>query len=509
MLTHATSIAEYAYYAILAALLLGIFQPLIYKRNPKVTNALLANIKYVFWAHGLMTFSFMYLLEPRNLVLLGLSPEATVVTKYALQSLLALTLWDMGHVWSMDIMTIVLIDMHHIGLFVALFFGFGASVSSAAAAAASDERLAAQAHMDSCMFGWFWSIHSFGFLLEVIFPLVGIKLAEGQRSVSLDAIKHVYAAGTVYVMYHYINGEHQPGMGFSHYQTWALTIMLTGRYLINGNWKNVDFLRRVELPGAFVVLADNLFFHDKYLERAIAMYLTLLLGRLAHKVFFLKSRPKPTSYVGPEENPELKKFLEDKAGEVLGKKSSDDSISDADAAAGGAEKKEDKNDGSAIRKYIIAIFDNESQVKGKDGLPLLQKDAWPLQYAAVLNDLKEAKRLIDEDPSRVNAPMSDWYECAPVHWALSMNNVEMVLLLLKSGANPYLRETAKGGDAIDAAFDPQSMRSFLEKITPGSLGASPHFFDEFEEIVLRKSPPAFVWSELSVSERAVRIIEKW
>ena len=140
------------------------------------------------------------------------------------------------------------------------------------------QELQKQVSIDTCLFGWMWAIHGFGFILEHIFPLFRIHLLDGERSVALDRIKYGYSMMTFYWYYKFFKAESQPGVGFN-YQTLALLTMLVGRFVPNSR---VPFLRRVEMPGVAVLLIDGMFFDDIYMHRSTVLCLAIFAGYLIH-----------------------------------------------------------------------------------------------------------------------------------------------------------------------------------------------------------------------------------
>ena len=72
-----------------------------------------------------------------------------------------------------------------------------------------------------------------------------------------QVFRHLYSAGSVYCYHLYINGEDQPGLGWN-YQTAAVVCMVGGRLLANNNMLKIDFLRRIELPGYFVLTVRDM-----------------------------------------------------------------------------------------------------------------------------------------------------------------------------------------------------------------------------------------------------------
>merc|ERR1712045_928229 len=86
------------------------------------------NIKYISWMHGIFTFSLMWLCQPQNLLgtLFANNLRFLAVLQQGMVSLLAIILWDIGNVYSsLSLTSKILINFHHIGLFVAVLLGPG------------------------------------------------------------------------------------------------------------------------------------------------------------------------------------------------------------------------------------------------------------------------------------------------------------------------------------------------------------------------------------------------
>merc|ERR1711998_673173 len=93
----------------------------------------------------------------------------------------------------------------------------------------------------------------------------------------------------------------------------------------------------------------------------------------------------------------------------------------------------------------------------------------------------------------------DWYHSRPLGWALSPHlcSRKCALLLLKNGANPYLKD----GHGLTT----------LERNIANDLGGSKAFVKRFNDICVQKSPPrpGGNWNELSIAARLHVIVTKW
>lgn len=477
--------AKHIYYIFVLSLNAGLIWRVVYGAilgcQDKVKAVVGEKFKFLFWAHGMMAFSVMHILEPQRFAVLcgsifgtDVLPQSVIAQylKYGLQSLLALLLWDFGVMHTPSMATNFLINCHHIGLFIALHYGFDVAPQQSSASSITHIR---QAQLASCLFGWLWAIHSFGFIVEVLLPIFNMKVEDGQRSHLVDALKHAYSLGTVYWLHQYLNDPSQPGLGYSNYQSWAACIMFIGRYLVNQNYRNVDFLRRVEIPGVMVVFLDHICFQDTYLQRSLAVASSLMLIALTWMLFFVDMPPMPSVYVSPADNLELKLFLDDETKAVM---DAMDAKSPQDRAG------------------VITWFDSQKSRVGetKDEM---WKTRWPVFRAICEDDSEKLERLLEDNPRLGEEANVDWYDSRPMDWALSINLLsrKCALLLLKKGVNPYLK--SNGVSAIETNFG-------------HDLGGSKYFIKRFNEVCVRKSPPARGenWNELSIATRLHVIVTK-
>jgi hypothetical protein len=440
--------------------------------------------KYVFWAHGILTFGILWVCEPRNLEpilgTIGVALDSSLArwVQQVLVSFLAIVLWDFGQVVSSELRIRLLINCHHIGAFLPVIVAPGWSIDTYLDSdEASRTILERQTSLDVRLFGWLWMIHSFGFLVKVVLPLIGVKLEKNSRSHSVDALKHAYALGSVYFFHQYMNyNAHR----FFTYQTSSLLVMLTGRYLIFNNGMTLPFFRRVEFPGFWVVLLDRVLgLHDPACHRSLALVVGMHAAYIVYAVFIKRAVPVPERYFGPDDNPVLKKFLEDETSAVLGEGATSTPAAEAALAKF-----------RSSRTFFYRWF---SAMKTPDGRTIM--DAYPL-YGSVLAcqpgnpaDARALAKLLDDldDPNDVNTPVPipEFKGCTPLHFsAWNKWSYECTLLLLKRGANPY-HENSSGRCAVQLGLRDDMRLSLLE---PGSLGFSKGFWERFNAICLEKSP---------------------
>jgi len=484
---------QYLCYAVVSAMAFGVPWRLGLKHWKWFTSNMGFN-KYIFWLHGTLTFGLMWLCQPRNLTMIfGDDLDSLAILQCGMISLLAIVLWDFGFgIFSeQNLPMFILINCHHIGLFLAMFFGPGWRVD---VLVDTDESLRLilenQASLDTCIFGWLWMIHSFGFLLEIILPSVfGIKVVEGARSLSVDAIKHVYALGTVYFYHQYINYNFDK---FFTYQTSSLLVMLFGRFVINGNWKNVDFLRRIEFPGFVIVVVDRVLgFHEKFCQRSVTLMVCLCVISLVYNVVFVEITPVPARFFSPEDNPELKKFLEEETDAVLGVSETAEKISAA------------KTKWEPMSGFILKWWDGK---ESDDGTKWAQK--YPVHFALAhlpgdRENIENFINLLDKIGEKaLDQPMTDFNDYVPLILCSYQYNYECILILLKKGADPYKTSKDHKTPIQSGLKDPWRLSATGK---PGTLGFSDGFWERFNAICLKKSPPKV----LSRQEKFYEIVKQF
>jgi len=367
---------------------------------------------------------------------MGDEPQQDSPQRYLVGSILVYFIWDGGHLHDGKPWFLICLNLHHMGCVIALLYqGTNASTD----------------WQNMCLYSHLWSIHSFGFIQDIILPLFGIKkLKDGQKSTLMEVVRYIYAAGSAYHFHGYLNAPAQPGIGWNH-QTLALINMLGGRLLANNNFKQVEFIRRVEMPGYTFVLIEYFLFSGSMLKALAA--LVVVYGIVVSCLVLMPRKPKP-----------------------------DKMVIDANVAAFLEEKWE--------KRQELFTAPKPETVEG------VQKwwkthpewtETWPLHNAVVLGDEKKVRELLaqqqpaqkgscqvgepafgadglrnrnkddasnandatvasgDEHPSigrlaRVtpDTKQTDWYECTPLHYACHVGGADMVLLLLQDGCNPWI-----------------------------------------------------------------------
>jgi len=153
----------------------------------RYTDSLLKYIyREILWTHGVATYTLMCATLHIKSVssFFGItSLSGVAILKYSIQSVLVIILYDLLIRKPRKLKDNIFINSHHLGLFIAMYYGVGWQIGN------TNETLLHQAKLDASLYGWMWSIHSFGFVLKHVFPLVGINVKEGERSQKLEVIK--------------------------------------------------------------------------------------------------------------------------------------------------------------------------------------------------------------------------------------------------------------------------------------------------------------------------------
>jgi hypothetical protein len=415
-------------------------------------------VKYISWMHGVGVFAALYWLQKQS---------AMSAANYFALAALVFVLWDCGMVHSKSPKFLFLLNLHHIGVFIALLYQTGEPP--------------ARAWRNTSLYGWLWSIHSFGILNEVLLPLIGIRLKEGEKCISLEVVRHIYAVFSSYFLYQYLNDVGQFGLGWN-YQTLAVVCMYMGRFLTNDNYANVPFLRRVEVPGAVVIIVDHLFFRDVCLQRAASVTFSFAVCLFTYHLMFKRCRAKPEQWFSPDENEHINTFLEGAGKHLV----------PAKVEHGDEEKKKKKDP----KDLLI-----ESWFDGNAGWT----ENWPLHRAVAVGDAEEVEKLLANKSEKANChpnakmtPIdSRPYGSVPIGWAVHLDRRTIIMLLLKHGANPYLAGH-DGKDAVDVAVH----------VNDSDKKELKQFFEKLDTVALKASPPKLDWDKLPLQERTTVLLGK-
>eukprot|EP00927_Polykrikos_kofoidii_P003130 TRINITY_DN11236_c0_g1_i7.p1 TRINITY_DN11236_c0_g1~~TRINITY_DN11236_c0_g1_i7.p1 ORF type:complete len:434 (+),score=63.44 TRINITY_DN11236_c0_g1_i7:116-1417(+) len=392
-------------------------------------------MKYVFVLQATCTFAVCHWF--------GSTVKMEAAHYFAL-AVLALLLWDFGVVFGPTPKDWFFLNLHHLGAFFALLYQVG--------------EISTRSWRNTTFFSWMWGSHAFIIVQDVLCWLRRTERRKGDKLLFLSVLRHIYAVCTCYFLYQYLNDVDQPGVGWN-YQTLACFAMTTGRMLTGDNYKNVDWLRRIELPGYLIIVLDHVLFHDIRLQRAISIVLSLFLCHFTYLLMFKKAMRKPDKWFGPDVNNEMKLFLQNVA-ENLPQK--------------------DPNP----QPHVLSWFDNNEG----------WKEAWPLHRAIVSDDFGEAERLLAKTETECcspNAKMTVWHDSQPLGWAVHFERTALVLLLLQHGANPYCVDK-RGCDAVGLAMTKKSLKSIFEEINAVAL----------------KFSPSVSWYDKSIMDRAKILLSR-
>jgi hypothetical protein len=313
-----------------------------------------------------------------------------------------------------------------------------------------------------------WLIHSFGFVQDVILPLIGIKkFKDGQKSSCMEVVRYVYAMRSAHLFYGYLLAPGQPGFGWNH-QTVAMVTMLAGRLLSNNNFKQVDFIRRVELPGYVFVAICYFFWKDSLTISALAtisVYGVVILGLMS-----IPRKPKPNKLIL---NEEVSHFLAEKWDQrdelfVVPKPDKVETVQKwwktkpefaekwplHDAVVQGDEGK--------VRELLAQQHAKE---KPACPTPLRQRKHNNASKTSTKASGSAEKATTSSQNISPDAAMTDWYECTPLHFACHIGFANVVLELLKHGANPW--KSIMIGDAAKLAANEghKELVSFFDELS--------------------------------------------
>lgn len=467
----------------------------VFKNYATYEEAIGENRKYIGWIHGAIVFLSLWCFRCAETSSSGDSADsADSPFRYVLGSLLVYFIYDGGAIHTEDKWFLFCINLHHIGCVIAFLYQ-GAHV-------ASDWQ-------NMCLYSHLWSIHSFGFIQDVILPLLGIKkMKEGQKSIIMEVVRYVYAAGSVYHFYWYLNAQGQPGLGWNH-QTPAMITMLGGRLLAGGNFKNVDWIRRVELPGYIFVLVGYFFCNGDVLS---ATFITAALYTIVISCLVMKPRkPKPERMIV---DTGVRDFINDqweKRQSIFAapKPASLEQVRSWWKKQGWAEMYPLHDavilgDEDTVRALLTQGQDDHSSGSedSSSDIPsgffqngLRQRNEGADKSSHVEESI--AANSGDEHPCvgkranmSPNTPMKEWYECTPLHFACHMGLAGISLQLLIHGGNPWLPISA-GIDATSLAKNAghKELVTFFEELVPivfRALSVDEKTLEEMKNPPLRK-----------------------
>jgi hypothetical protein len=352
-------------------------------------------------------------------------------------SVLVYFIWDGGAIHSDSLWLTFCLNLHHLGCVVALLY-------QGTDANRDWQNMRFYSHL--------WLIHSFGFVQDIILPLIGIKkFKDGQKSTCMEVVRYAYAMRSAHLFYGYLHAPGQPGIGRNH-QTVAMLTMLAGRLLANNNFKQVDFIRRVELPGYVFAAICYSFWKDSLATSALATI--SVYGAVILCLVSIPRKPKPDKFII---NEAVRQFLSEKWDQrdelfVAPKQDRVESVQKwwkakpefaekwplHDAVIQGDEGK--------VREILA-----RQQAKGKPACPtpLRQRKHGDGSNTSKKSSGFEEKATIPSQNIWPDASMTDWYDCTPLHFACHIGFANVVLELLQHGANPW--KAINIGDATKLA----------------------------------------------------------
>jgi len=263
--------------------------------------------------------------------------------------------------------------------------------------------------------------------------------------------------------------------------------MLIGRFLPNGH---IDFLRRIEMPTMFILILNGILFNHRYMHGSIAVAFSMLTIYVFYHCYIKRPVSRPAKFVGPSENPQLKKFIEDEAEAVLLQ----------------SESSEESDFSKTAEAWFIGNTINKTKHAKVgptfEGKERYDQDSWaacyPLHHAVIKQDADMAEKILKTGRFEVDMPLLEHYETTALQFARDLivkHNKEgassVLYVLLKYGANPYVKPSA-GKVHFDAMLEI-------------GLGNSKDFFHRYNDICLEKSPPDEVYSELPLIEKLKRV----
>merc|ERR1711998_515049 len=203
---------------------------------------------------------------------------------------------------------------------------------------------------------------------------------------------------------------------------------------MGNNWKNIDWARRVEVPGVLYItlahLAGNAF--------ATAAMLTLAIGILSLQV--AQFMPKPEHYAL---TPEITAFL---------------------AAA--------KHKKPAVEVTRPSPVEMTRSWWGS----LEGSENWPLHEAALFGDVGSVAQLLEKGLN-ADLPMRDWHNTTPAAFGSFMGQLDATILLLQKGVDPYKAvihpQFRSPTSVLQLLWGHAHTRPFAERLHALAMKASP------------------------------------
>jgi len=415
--------------------------------------------KEIFAANGLVVYPFLYFFQ--GLV----APPTDQVAVAWIRILLnissipfALLLWDMARMYGTEFWALALIDLHHLGVFLALPF----HITEDPVVAARTTRV----------FGWLWFVHILSWLIAKPLPAL---IAKGANATAVEFIfnrcKEIYVSMSVYFVYDYFCGESQPGFGWN-YQTLSLTTMWIGRFGYNQNFRRSMIFRRIEFPGSIAAVLSTIFFEGNF-YRGIAA--TVCIYALFAFAISAIREIRPGKW--DPGHPAIAKVLFVFERQLL--------ATSKTCAAATTKTLE-------LEELLHLWKEDQSQLEKR----------YPLARAILENNLKNLEAIVSKGGGRnddvsIYQPMRELKNLTAGELAMLLGRTRCVLLLItKAGLDPWEGGQCDGQDnsvcsvwTLAKRLRLQPLLELRQKLEPVALNAYPpvssSIFDRFAEIIRR------------------------
>lgn len=409
------------------------------------------NRKEIFAANGAVVYPFFYFFQ--GIVAPPTDPIAVLWIRILLNFLsipFAVLLWDMARTYGREFWTLVVINCHHVGVFLALPFHI-----------TEDPVIAART---TRVFGWLWSVHILQWLIAGPLPALIAKGADAATIMwAFNRTKEIYVVGSVYFVYDYFCAEFQPGFG-GNYQTASLVTLWIGRFGYNKNYKRSMIFRRIEFPGSIAAVLSAVFFEGNFyrgVSATICVYASILFAMSV----FPDNRPGKWDPGHPAIAKILVKF-------------------EKEFSASSNTKAGNTLDIPQHRELMLMWKENQSRLEKK----------YPMAQAILENNLKNLEAIVLKGGEDVYQPMRELKNLTAGELAMSIGNIPCVLLLVtKAGLDPWENGHCEGEDnciwALAKRFRLEPLLELREKLEPVALDAYPPIsstiFDRAAKIIRR------------------------
>ncbi len=415
------------------------------------------NRKEIFAANGAVVYPFFYFFQ--GIAAPPSDPLAVAWIRILLHIMsipFAVLLWDMGRLYGREFWTLVVIDFHHLGVFLALPFHI-----------TEDPMVAART---TRVFGWLWSVHIFQWIIAGPLPVLIAKGADAATVLWVfERSKEVYMVVSVYFVYDYFCGESQPGFGWN-YQTVSLVTLWIGRFGYNKNYRRSMIIRRIEFPGSIAVVVSAVFFQRNIYRGASATICAYASILFAMSVF-------PDNRPGKWDpgHPAIAKILVEFERGLL---------ASSNTIAGNS------LDTPEHQELMYMWRENQLRLEEK----------YPLAQAILENNLKNLEAIVlkgggdGNDAVSIYQPMRELKNLTGGELAVSIGNIPCVLLLItKAGLNPWENGHCEGEDnniwELAKRFRLKPLLELRERLEPAALDAYPpissSIFDRAAKIIRR------------------------